>query len=104
MKRNRPAVKLSVLCEAKDVGKIEAYIFGQGITFGIRRQAVTRAKPERKFVTVKTQHGKVKIKVGFYNGKEVNAKPEYADCAKIAKAQNIGIKSVMAEAMKAYRK
>jgi uncharacterized protein (TIGR00299 family) protein len=104
MKRNRPAVKLSVLCEAKDVERIEEYIFGQGVTFGIRKQVVKRSKLERKFVTVKTRHGEVKVKVGFYNGEEVNAKPEFCDCAKIAKEHNIAIKSVMSEAMAAYRK
>ena len=104
MKRNRPAVKLSVLCKIEDVGKIEEYIFRQGITFGIRKQIVKRAKLERKFVTVQTRYGEVNIKVGFYNGKEVNAKPEYSECAKIAKEQNIGIKSVMSEAMAAYGK
>ncbi|MCK5564672.1 MAG: nickel pincer cofactor biosynthesis protein LarC [Planctomycetes bacterium] len=104
MKRNRPAVKLSVLCKIEDVGKIEEYIFGQGVTSGIRKQIVKRAKLEREFVTVQTRYGAVNIKVGFYNGKEVIAKPEYSECAKIAKEQNIGIKSVMSEAMSAYQK
>ncbi len=103
MKQNRPAVKLSVICKIDDVQKIEQLLFEQGITFGIRRQILQRSKLAREFVTVKTEFGDIKIKVGKLNGQVVIAKPEFTDCAKAAQKHNAAVKLVCDVAMAAYK-
>jgi uncharacterized protein (TIGR00299 family) protein len=102
MKHNRPAVKLSVICETKNTGKLEQIIFEAGLTFGIRRQTMQRSKLAREFVTVSTQFGDIPVKVGKYAGRVVNAKPEFADCARAAQKHNTSVKEVIEAAMRAY--
>ncbi len=102
MKRNRPAVKLSALCNTGDIGKIEQTIFNAGLTFGIRRQLMQRSKLAREFVIVATRFGDIKIKVGKWAGKVVNAKPEFADCARAAEKHGVSVKEVLESAMRAY--
>ena len=40
------------------------------------------------------KYGEVKIKSAFYKDKIIKSKPEYEDCIKIAKKENIPIKEV----------
>ncbi len=102
MKHNRPATKLSVICESSDIGKLEQIIFEAGLTFGIRRQTMQRSKLAREFVTVATQFGDIPVKVGKYAGTVVNAKPEFADCARAAEKHNVPVQRVRDAAIKSY--
>ncbi|MHC4619146.1 MAG: nickel pincer cofactor biosynthesis protein LarC [Planctomycetota bacterium] len=102
MKHNRPAVRVSVMCRLEDAPELERVLFEQGLTFGIRRQVLQRSKLARDFVSVKTQFGKIRIKTGSMNGKIVNAKPEFSDCAAAAKKHNVAVKVVWEAAIKAY--
>src|SRR5690606_16858044 len=54
MKKNRPGVKLSVLCQAADVTKLEKIIFKETGTLGVRRWAASRHKLERTEHEVET--------------------------------------------------
>lgn len=102
MKHNRPATKLSVICEIKEIDTVEEIIFEAGLTFGIRRQTMQRSKLARELVTVKTQFGDIPVKVGRYNGKVVNAKPEFADCSRAAEKHNVPVQQVREAAIRAY--
>ncbi len=104
MKQNRPAVKLSVICKVADTARAEQIIFEQGLTFGIRKQVLQRSKLAREFVTVETEFGPIKIKIGSLEGKVVNVKPEFSDCTAAAKKHNVPVKSVLSAAMAAYKK
>lgn len=85
MKHNRPAVKLSVICKPQDEQKITHLIFQQQLTFGIRKQLIPRTVLARTFVSVDTQYGRIKIKVGKLNNKVVIVKPEFSDCCRCPK-------------------
>ncbi len=104
MKQTRPAVKLTVICQTADIAKMEEIIFQSGITFGVRRQIVERSKLAREFVTVATRFGNIKIKVGRWADKVVNAKPEFVDCAKAAQEHNASVKEVMQAAIAEFKK
>jgi uncharacterized protein (DUF111 family) len=99
MKHSRPAVMLSVICSIADIDKIEQLIFEAGLTFGIRKQIIQRSKLARSFVSAATPFGKIRIKVGRWNGKVVNVKPELADCIKAAQKHKVSIKKVIDAAM-----
>ena len=104
MKHNRPAVQLSVICKVPDIQTMEQTLFEQGLTFGIRRRILQRTKLARNFLTVKTPFGEIKIKVGSLEGRVVNAKPEFSDCAAAAQKHSVPVKAVIAAAVKAYEK
>jgi len=104
MKHNRPAVKLTVICRPADRGRMEGIIFEQGLTLGIRKQIVQRSKLARKFVTVKTGYGEIRVKTASAGGKLVIAKPEYADCAAAAKRHKVALKIIQEAAMKTFYK
>jgi len=104
MKHNRPAVQISVICRIEDARQLEQVLFKQGLTFGIRRQILQRSKLAREFVSVQTEFGEIKIKTGSLNGKIVNAKPEFSDCASAAKKHNVSVKAVIEAAISAFKK
>lgn len=104
MKQGRPAGQLSVICKIEDVQQLERIIFEEGLTFGIRKQILQRSKLTREFVTVQTEFGEIRIKTGMLDGKIVNAKPEFAECASAAKKHNMAVKTVLNAAMAAYKK
>lgn len=103
MKKGRPATQLSVLCEpGREVSLLEL-LFTETTTFGARFSRWQRLCLERRWETVQTLYGEVRIKVGIWNGREVTASPEYADCAARAEEHHVAIKEVYLEAMRAYR-
>jgi uncharacterized protein (TIGR00299 family) protein len=96
MKKTRPGVLLSVICEPAKVAELEAILFRETATFGIRRHTTQRSKLQREAITVDTPWGSVKAKRGWRaDGFEVIT-PEYEDCARIAREQNIPLRTVYA--------
>lgn len=94
MKKHRPGVLLTVICEAEKVAALEAIIFRETGTFGIRRSTATRSKLQREMRTVETPWGQVRVKRGWRaDGFEV-ATPEYEDCARIARDNQIPLREV----------
>jgi uncharacterized protein (TIGR00299 family) protein len=102
MKQNRPASKLSVICEIRDCDMLQNLIFKAGLTFGIRMQLLRRTKLARVFVKVATKFGDINIKVGKLKGQIVAAKPEFADCLRASQIHNVSVKQVIDEAAIAY--
>lgn len=93
MKKNRPGVLLSVICEPTSVPACEEILFRETGTFGVRRSTATRSKLNREAVQVDTPFGPVKAKRGWRDGFEV-VTPEYDDCARIAKERNMPLRAV----------
>jgi uncharacterized protein (TIGR00299 family) protein len=104
MKKNRPAVLLTVLCAESDADRFTAMMLSETSTFGIRRTTAERRKLAREFKQVKTSFGEVTIKVGKLDGKIVQAAPEYEACRKLAEAAKAPLKQVYEAAMKAFSK
>jgi uncharacterized protein (DUF111 family) len=46
---------------------------------------------------------RLRIKVGFWQGREVNAAPEFEDCRRAAEAHAVPVKRVLEIALQAYR-
>jgi len=102
MKKARPGHLLQVLAPPDAVDRLTRIIFQETTTIGIRRYPVERSTLDREFVEVSTQYGKVKIKVSKLDGEVVNFTPEYEECARLARENNVPLKMVQAMAMKAY--
>ncbi|MBE0535075.1 MAG: nickel pincer cofactor biosynthesis protein LarC [Phycisphaerae bacterium] len=102
MKHNRPAVTLSILAEPEKAGELESIVFNQGLTLGIRKRLLERSILKREYISVRTEYGPIRIKLGFLGPKQVFAKPEYADCAAAAAGSNVSLKKVHDAALSAY--
>jgi len=102
MKKNRPGMLLTVLCAPEQAPKFAELIFAETTTLGIRRRDETRQVLQRKFVSVSTRWGDVRIKVAGLNGHISNYAPEYEDCRRIAAEHHVPLKAVMQEAVQVY--
>jgi len=102
MKKNRPGMLLSVLCRPEDASKLTHLIFTETTTLGVRRREEKRQTLARKWITVTTRWGDVRLKVASMNGTVTNYAPEYEDCRRIAVEHHVPLKSVMQEALLAF--
>jgi uncharacterized protein (DUF111 family) len=102
MKKNRPGMLLTVLCRAEDASKLTHLIFTETTTLGVRQREEKRLALARKWVTVATRWGDVRLKVASMNGTVTNYAPEYEDCRRIATERQVPLKSVMQEALQLY--
>ena len=103
MKKSRAGWMLSALCAPADVAKLEAILFAETTTLGVRRRVCRRSKLSRRWVTVETPYGPVRIKVGCQGQRELTASVEFADARRAAEAHGVPVKEVMAAALTAYR-
>ena len=83
MKKNRPAIKLCILCKEDDLNKFIDLMILQTSTFGIRYSKYNRVTLDRKFTKIETEYGKITVKLGYYNGQLIRITPEYVDFKKI---------------------
>ena len=95
MKKNRPAIKLCILCKEDDLNKFIDLMILQTSTFGIRYSKYNRVTLDRKFTKIETEYGKITVKLGYYNGQLIMITPEYEDCKKISINKNIPLNSLV---------
>ena len=102
MKKNRPGVMVSVLCDEAKVAELEEILFRETTTLGIRRYPVSRHKLNRKAAEVSTPFGPVQGKLGWIEGRPPQFSPEYEDCARVALAGGVPLREVYQAAHAAY--
>jgi pyridinium-3,5-bisthiocarboxylic acid mononucleotide nickel chelatase len=93
MKKNRPGTLLTVIAPAGAVPALEAILFRETGTFGVRRHTAGRSKLKREPVTVSTPWGQVNAKKGWRDGVEL-VTPEYEDCARVAREHDVPLRTV----------
>lgn len=94
MKKNRPAVLLTVLCDEADADRFTELLLRETSAFGVRRHAVERRKLRREWVTVPTPHGDASVKVGRLGGKVLQVAPEFESCRRLAAQAGVPLKAV----------
>ncbi len=104
MKKSRPAVKLSILCNPEAESRVNEVLFRETSTIGVRKYAIDKTMLERKIEKIDTRFGEVHVKSAFYQGVCIKSKPEYEDCIKIARSQGIPINQVYREVEKVLGK
>jgi uncharacterized protein (TIGR00299 family) protein len=103
MKKNRPGVMLSVLCDEPRIAEMEEILFRETTTLGVRRYPVSRHKLRRQAAEVATRFGPVKGKLGWIEGRPPTFSPEYDDCARVASALGVPLREVYDAAHAAFR-
>ena len=104
MKKNRPGVLLTVLCEAGVVDAMSKLIFEETSSFGVRLSERRRLKLERQIETVQTPLGAVEVKLGFdLKGRLLQVAPEFESCKAVAQGTGQPVREVYHAAIQAYR-
>ena len=104
MKKSRPASKISVLSTERSRDIMTQVLLQETSSFGVRYYKVGRTVLEREIKTVKTSYGPIKIKIGKFNGRTLQASPEYEDCKKISKTKKVPVRNIYDEAYSLAKK
>ena len=102
MKKNRPGVILSVLCNAADIERIEAVLFRETTTLGVRRWPVSRRKLDRRKHEVATPWGQIDGVLAIMPGHPPSFSPEFETCRRVAAERNLPLRAVIDAAQKAF--
>ncbi|HVC31938.1 MAG TPA: nickel pincer cofactor biosynthesis protein LarC [Chloroflexota bacterium] len=102
MKKDRPAVKLSVLSPVERTATLSALVLRETSTLGVRVYQARRVKCRRWQAQVPTPWGDVLVKVKEIGDERVAA-PEYEDCLRLAKEAGVPLAEVYAVAKAAAK-
>lgn len=102
MKKGRPGQLVTVLCRPTDAAALEAILFGETTTLGVRRHECQRTALERATQTVTTRFGALRVKVGRRGDQVVQAWPEYEDCAAAARTHGVPLRAVQDAALREW--
>lgn len=94
MKKNRPAVKLSILCDHEHEKNLIQQILVETSTLGVRKYEVEKNILNRSIAIINSPWGEVRVKHGYLNDQLIKSKPEYDDCLKISIENNIPLMQV----------
>ena len=103
MKKQRPAVMLSVLCEDEKVAALADLLFEGTTAFGLRVEKVVRLKLSRRIETVRTEFGEVTVKIGSRGEQVLQVAPEYESCRALAERSGASLKLIYEQAVQAWR-
>lgn len=94
MKKNRPGVLLSILCQSADRDAMCDLLLTETTTLGVRYYEVLRRALERETVNVETEYGPIDVKVARMNGHVVKEMPEYEQCRRAAEKAHVPLQMV----------
>ena len=99
MKKNRPAVQISVLAPPIKREAVSHVLLNETSTFGLRFTEMDRMVLDRQAMDVQTPYGKVAVKVGSMDGQMMRCSPEYESCKQIARKKKVPVKTVYEAAL-----
>jgi pyridinium-3,5-bisthiocarboxylic acid mononucleotide nickel chelatase len=102
MKKNRPGVKLTVLCRPEDAAAVEDILFSETTTLGVRRWTVARTVLRRQPHSVTTPWGPVEGKIGWLRDGQPRFAPEFESCRRVAEAHSVPLRDVYEASQKAF--
>jgi len=103
MKKGRPGHHLTILARRTDTRALSELLLLESTSFGLRYHTENRMELSRKVHNVKTSYGSVRVKSGELGGRELQAWPEYEDCAQLARRRGVPLREVQQAALTAYR-
>jgi uncharacterized protein (TIGR00299 family) protein len=102
MKKNRPAVMLSILCEKEKREVLTQFVYTETSTLGVRVRDVERECLVREVVRVETEFGEIDVKIGKLDGKIINAMPEYDQVRRLALENAVAFRIVRDAALAVF--
>ena len=96
MKKNRPGVQLQVVGQPEDKERLTSVIFRESTTLGVRISYSQRAVLQRAELMVDSPWGRMKVKKVINQDGGTVLLPEYEECRKIARENNLALRDVYA--------
>ncbi len=96
MKKNRPAMLMTVICTEAQQAPLTAMFFAETTTAGVRSYRAERSILQRREGHVDTKFGKLKVKLLEDGSGAMRPVPEYEECRRIAKAKKVPLREVYA--------
>lgn len=103
MKKNRPGVKLSLLCDKDSLQSLINVLLKETSTLGVRYWPASRRCLERRHFSVETPFGPVRVKAARLPGGDEKMAPEYDDVRRLATERGVAAREVYRVAMTAAR-
>jgi uncharacterized protein (DUF111 family) len=94
MKKNRPGVMISVICEASREHAIASLLLRETSTLGVRVQPIARHEAQREVMEFESSLGPAAVKVKRLPGEPPRAAPEYEPCRRIAESRGLPLAEV----------
>lgn len=94
MKKGRPGVVLSVICEEENLAPIAEYIFENTSSIGIRYYPVERMILKRSERELDSGFGKISLKESVLPSGKIKRKAEYESLKKIAGQEKLGMMEI----------
>ncbi|MHB1001220.1 MAG: nickel pincer cofactor biosynthesis protein LarC [Armatimonadota bacterium] len=104
MKKNRPATLLSAIGPVEKTDAMAGVILTETTSFGVRISFAERRCLDRKWETVTTEYGDIRMKIGMLQDQPNTVSPEYEDCKKAAEVCDVPVRTVYESAVRAYKK
>lgn len=102
MKKSRPGVLLSVQAQHAEADQLEAILFQETTTLGVRRQQVARTVLAREAAEVATSWGPIAGKIVYLPDGTRRFAPEYEACHRVALAEQLPLAAVISAARTAF--
>jgi len=96
MKKNRPGIQLQVVGQPEDKDRFIDIIFRESTTLGIRFSYSQRAVLKRVELIVESPWGKMRVKKVINQDGGEALFPEYEECRRIAKENNLALRDIYA--------
>lgn len=101
MKKSRPGTLITVIAPTDRRHPLTDLLFKESTTIGVRYEEMSRTCLDRAVETVTTPYGDVRFKIARRDGQELNASPEFDDCARLAAQHGVSVKAIQAAAVRA---
>ena len=103
MKKNRPGVLLNVICRPADADRLEAILFRETTTLGVRRAEMARRTLRREPHSVATPWGPVAGVLAWIDAATPRFSPEFESCRQLAESQHMPLVEIYEAARQAYQ-
>ncbi len=102
MKKNRPALEITVITEEHSVRAVSSFILSNTTTLGVRISREERQELPRKKMSVDTPYGRIIVKIAELPGGGTKMSPEYESCRAAAEKNHTGLLDVFEAARSAW--
>jgi hypothetical protein len=95
MKRSRPGVVLTALCDPARVPELARTLLEASTTIGVRWTTYQRRRLPREMVSLSTAHGPISFKISRLDGRVVTVTPEFEEVRRIARDKGLPVREVL---------
>jgi len=104
MKKSRPGVVVTALCETGREAGLARACFEESTTIGVRWTTYQRQRLPRDLVAVDTSIGSIRFKVSRLDGRAVTVTPEFDDVRRAAAAAGLSVREALERAREEGRR